>query len=64
MRTVIRYPIKVEPHLQIEDERDVESWFLLIILLCNDIVLVKNKQTGEWEYHGSSTDELALFRIA
>lgn len=35
-----------------------------MILLCNDIILVPNKSTGQIEFHGSSTDEISLLGIA
>lgn len=45
------------------NESSAIHMFLLTICLCNDVVVVVNNKTGIKEFHGQSTDEVALLEM-
>jgi len=50
-----------------EEDKSTLHWFMLCICLCNDAVVICKEAEGgrlNFEYHGSSPDEITLMQMA
>lgn len=48
----------------LRNQRDIVDMFMLSICICNDVLVVHHHTTNEKQYHGQSTDEITLLKMA